>query len=429
MADPTLLGALSGLQFRGIDSPYGIGAQAIGQATPALINPYGSVGSNLGIALGSTLIQSLLGYQARQDAAEQSVQALRYGNQLMSAKTPEERLGIIESVPNEGWFGPDMRSRLTGLTSQLNAADTLGAQQARNNVVKEIELLKALGNFSKEPEFNDAIAAQQAVSEAKAAGVTQRVKFMEEEKNKRQLRAAQIAEQKAVFDKRLSLENPEVPAEVRNNVSLMTATGNRAHDLADRIEAKLETFPQFKLAKNFTTAGDGIKEEFDDLKDLLLRARSGAAAGDKEAARVTGILEGTIEVGPAQAIQLLRQFAANAYTFSADRLSAASTSPVTLVEQLRGAANSGNKASLFMQAPQVPNTPKNIDLETGEAIKAAAQKDQLTTMPQQPTAQAKSTVEPQVAAQVAALTRQIQQTTDPAEKQRLYSQAKALLGK
>lgn len=141
MADGTLLSALSGLRIAPLESPYGIGAQTLAQVTPQLINPYGSVGSNLGIALGSTLAQALLGYQARQEAAEQSLEATRYATQLMGATTPEARLGVLESVPTSGWYGPAIQQRLLGLNTQLGAQQqAINQQLALQRQLEDIKL-------------------------------------------------------------------------------------------------------------------------------------------------------------------------------------------------------------------------------------------------------------------------------------------------
>jgi len=120
MAGEDLYSALSGLQYSPYETPYGTAASTIASATPNLINPYGSTGQAIGIALGGTLISSLLGYQARQQAADQSLQAARLGTSLLGAATPQERLGIIESTPDAL-----MQSKLLGLNTQLLGQERL----------------------------------------------------------------------------------------------------------------------------------------------------------------------------------------------------------------------------------------------------------------------------------------------------------------
>ena len=103
-----------------MDNPYGQAAGTIASATPGLINPYGSTGQAIGIALGGTLISSLLGYQARQEAAQQSLESARLGTSLLGAITPQDRLGIIERTPDAS-----MQSKLLGLNSQLLGQERL----------------------------------------------------------------------------------------------------------------------------------------------------------------------------------------------------------------------------------------------------------------------------------------------------------------
>ena len=120
MAGEDLYNALSALQYSPMDNPYGQAAGTIASATPGLINPYGSTGQAIGIALGGTLISSLLGYQARQEAAQQSLESARLGTSLLGAITPQDRLGIIERTPDAS-----MQSKLLNLNSQLLGQERL----------------------------------------------------------------------------------------------------------------------------------------------------------------------------------------------------------------------------------------------------------------------------------------------------------------
>jgi hypothetical protein len=96
MAGEDLYSALSGLQYSPYETPYGTAASTIASATPNLINPYGSTGQAIGIALGGTLISSLLGYQARQQAAQQNLAMLPALKSAFTAQTPEELEGVLK---------------------------------------------------------------------------------------------------------------------------------------------------------------------------------------------------------------------------------------------------------------------------------------------------------------------------------------------
>jgi len=110
----TLEEALQGLNYTGADTGYGIAAQTLGQVAPSLINPYGSTGQALGIGLGSILLQSLLGYQARQQAAQDTLELNSLANQLMTKTTPEARTEFIGGVSD-----PTNQSRLSTLSTAL----------------------------------------------------------------------------------------------------------------------------------------------------------------------------------------------------------------------------------------------------------------------------------------------------------------------
>jgi len=172
MAGEDLYSALSGLQYSPYETPYGTAASTIASATPNLINPYGSTGQAIGIALGGTLISSLLGYQARQQAADQSLQAARLGTSLLGAATPQERLGIIESTPDAL-----MQSKLLGLNTQLLGQERL-VQALRQQKQAEAEaeapskmMLAALqGGLVSPAEFQRQFL-QKGVTEAKPSAV------------------------------------------------------------------------------------------------------------------------------------------------------------------------------------------------------------------------------------------------------------------
>ena len=114
----TLEEALLGLNYRGSDTGYGIAATTLGQMTPQLINPYGSTGQAIGIGLGSVLLQSLLGYQARQQAARDTLELNTLANQMQTLATPMARTEFISGVSD-----PMNQSRLSTLSAALTAQE------------------------------------------------------------------------------------------------------------------------------------------------------------------------------------------------------------------------------------------------------------------------------------------------------------------
>ena len=134
MAGEDLYGALAGLTYDPAETGYGTSSQVLASSLPALMNPYQGAGTNIGIALGGALISGLLGYQARQSAAEQSLAANRLGLQLLEAQSPQARLGIIESAPDAL-----MQEKLLGVNTRL------AAQQAAIKQLVDQEVAKRTG--------------------------------------------------------------------------------------------------------------------------------------------------------------------------------------------------------------------------------------------------------------------------------------------
>ena len=145
----TLAEALQGLNYTGMDTGYGIAATTLGQMTPQLINPYGSTGQAIGIGLGSVLLQSLLGYQARQQAASDTLELNTLANQMQTLATPQERTDFIGGVSD-----PMNQSRLSTLSTAL-------MQQETERKLKQAEKLADLTTAA---EFEISPLAQQVAS-------------------------------------------------------------------------------------------------------------------------------------------------------------------------------------------------------------------------------------------------------------------------
>lgn len=141
MADE-LYNALAGISYDPYETGYGLSQQVLASSLPNLMNPYQSTGTNLGIALGGALLTGLLGYQARQSAAEQSLQANRLALQLMGAPSAAQRLDIIETAPDT-----IMQGKLLGLNTRL-AAQQAAMQQL---VAQEVAKRQGLAEFELGP--------------------------------------------------------------------------------------------------------------------------------------------------------------------------------------------------------------------------------------------------------------------------------------
>ena len=139
----TLTSGLSGLQFSGIDNPFGLGTATLAASLPKLINPVGNVGTNLGIALGGTLLTALMGYQAQKTAADLTSRATQVGMDIFKAQTPEERLAIANAA-DEGFYGPEVKNKALTLVNALAGQEQetkLAGQLEYTKKLKELEAL------------------------------------------------------------------------------------------------------------------------------------------------------------------------------------------------------------------------------------------------------------------------------------------------
>lgn len=127
MADESLQAALSGFNVTPAETYWGIGARGLGAALPSLIDPvYGDRGTNIGIALGGALLQGLLGYQAKRQAAKDTFELNTFAKQMQSLSTPQARTEFISGISD-----PTAQSKLLTLSNALNI------QQAARNLEKE----------------------------------------------------------------------------------------------------------------------------------------------------------------------------------------------------------------------------------------------------------------------------------------------------
>ena len=100
MAGEDLLASLLANSYTGGETGWGIAAQGVSSALPALVDPYGSPGRNFATVLGGALVAGLLGYQARQAADERNAASASYLTELLSPTiTPERRSQILQAEP------------------------------------------------------------------------------------------------------------------------------------------------------------------------------------------------------------------------------------------------------------------------------------------------------------------------------------------
>jgi len=150
MAPTTLADALSGLRITGAENPYGIGLLALNQAAPSLYNPYGKPAGNFGIALGQALLSGLLGYQAKKQATEESLQVSDLASQMLN-KPAADRTAFLNALAQQD-TPTNVMSRLTEINPILlqNELAAKAEQAALDRKLKQdvaLEYVKQTGNL------------------------------------------------------------------------------------------------------------------------------------------------------------------------------------------------------------------------------------------------------------------------------------------
>lgn len=134
MADGlTLQGALGGMTVSPMENYYGIGTQALGQALPGLVNPYGNFGTNLTYVLGGALLQGLLGYQARQEANRQNLEIGKLAAQMTAMPSAADRVNFLSGIDVDS----QVMGKLTNLQSALQQQDVMSQAAIQQQIAQK----------------------------------------------------------------------------------------------------------------------------------------------------------------------------------------------------------------------------------------------------------------------------------------------------
>ena len=329
MADET---NYAGLQFSPAQTGWGIGAQALGQALPSLVNPYGNVGTNLGITLGGALLQGLLAYQARSEATEQSIMANRIATQMLAQPDPTARLGLVEALDDTA-----VQRRLLGLNERM-LEQQLAREQAA--AAKSAEL-KAGAEF----ELGDlGTKLYDRELKLKTAGQGSSID--------RLLLEDKLMKERAVQRKELGLEDVDVPDALKNQAFQQNAAANQAIDLATAVESYTST-PEFLASKSFSAFGDDqLKSDFRNLAANVILSKTGKSATEAERQNLNSIVAGDFTaIDPKVVAGILRKYAKTERLFAADMIEAATQRPETFVKELREAAEKGRRSTFKTRVP------------------------------------------------------------------------------
>jgi hypothetical protein len=143
MAENPFLAQLLGVNTSPYDTTYGQLSEAIGGATPRLVNPYASPGRNLASVAGAGLLAGLLGYQAKREAETENRAVLPQLTALLGAKSPEEMAMVTqqEAFP----------SRMLPLAQSLMLNQYTAQQEAAAKQAAQLAELEAKANFELGP--------------------------------------------------------------------------------------------------------------------------------------------------------------------------------------------------------------------------------------------------------------------------------------
>lgn len=269
MADE-ILSALQGMQQSPSETYWGIGQQALGQSLPKLIDPvYGDRGTNIGIALGGALVQGLLGYQARQEAAERNLQASQLANALIQLKTPEQRTSFISEAPTE--FQSGLGTLATALTT-AKVKQQLDAQ-------KRIQEMTALGDFYQTPQGQVALEAERELSRARASGVNERTEFIQNQMNQRLDKANENREAMKILGAQLESQLQKgvlSPTEV-NDISLATKAATDLRDMVTELQGlSLREIKQVQMTGISPPGHPGLAARLEELAQQYRKDQFGA---------------------------------------------------------------------------------------------------------------------------------------------------------
>lgn len=313
MADNSLSSALMGLNVPATENAWGIGASTLASVAPNLINPSGKVGTNLGIGLGSVLLTALLGYQARQTAAEESLTTNKLAQQMMAFNTPEERTSFIEQ--QKGDISPRLTGRLLTLGTALQAQEKAQAMDAQSKYLDQMAQLSAavspLGRQKMQMEM-DALAQRYGLQFANQQAM----------ENLRQTNRLTLLDRRKMD----SVELKELGAKLSEEVKRNTLTPKESEDLQARYDMalrmqnladELEGMTEFDAKASLSSvlgsrvAGTrpGFLQEFENIKTIYSNKLFGQSLSQGEMANKQIMFASDTLATKADAIAALRQMA------------------------------------------------------------------------------------------------------------------------
>jgi len=416
----------------GVPMSFGVGdtlagslGAGLGAATPTMISPYASTGTAIGVGLGSILLQSLLGYQARQQAAERTLELNRLSTSLLGMKDAQERSDFIGTL---GDTDPLVLGRLGSLSGALAGQEI--QQQRALDLERQKQMLGYELELSPEAQQVADLNQERKIAEIKArnAGFTSRLgsvlsgptnemqqfintyfdprisvkartdlqfltkeqieavksgklspseamqiarrKSNEEERYEMQKQRKEFVEYKTFMDQNYK----DLPTAIRNDVGKNVAIYDRALNLSKLVAEKIKNIPELQLEKRFTS-DSGFREEFKDFTDLVQRARTGAAAPYVEQLNLQAIVSGTINATPQQVSKMLSEFARRIANDSYERVLTAKTPDNQLIAQLDNMRTNLAPFSAKIPKLETPSGQQTFETPTAQTNESTITQD------------------------------------------------------
>ena len=294
-----LLAQQQGIAYTPRENIYGQIGGTIASALPQIVSPYASTGSNIATVLGGSLLAGLLGYQAKQEAAEKNQALIPAITGIMGAT---DVAGVNTQL---GTFDPEVATRLAPIALQRMSALQEREQKIADQIAEEERALRRLEE-------------QQRLK-------TEGAKELEETKriNRESLAKleASIKQQKENGTYEFPSLLGDMPAEQQNFIGKMTALTNTMVDftkeLAPLTKGEFATENLAAIVKN----DKNIAAKYKTLATQVTQAYSGAAMRKDEYDKFLEFLKGTeTDITPSKAIEFMKDAVKRYRIDSADRI-------------------------------------------------------------------------------------------------------------
>lgn len=325
--------ALMGAQYKASENPWGMAAGGIGAAAPLLTNPYQSTGKNIGYTVGASLLAGLLGGLAQRQRDQENLTLMSALQTGMS--DPGARMEIAKENPR--------------LSSVFNAMQLEEQQRQAESMQKMRDAEMSMEMDLTKAQRMGPIQMQNEIAKYEALTPLEMRRYEEQQRIKGEV-------------------NPDAPK--TNPGSVLGSTGLRdlaersavvatARGLASELASSKGSWLDFQAAKLASAADkQEMVSRLNDLKDRVMRLRTGATAPVEEKAAIDAFMSGDSTVTPQRAAQILRRWADQeasmakatitaAQSGSLDELSAQFDAPVS--RQSEGGPPAGLSFEQFQQ--------------------------------------------------------------------------------